>query len=196
MTDTTNTFQPSEALVNLVREVQRMTQLHTKSDLGNFLASIPLFLITLGIVELPFDDKSALKTTPMDDAWLCAAAKYPTASPSALKKLAKDIARDGFVSVAAADQFCTIELLREQKAFEKARTTQPDTSVGTSLLVARINALGIEPTVTEALAVGKEYVTSITSASLGVAGFALEKAIWTGKGLGLVANVLKDLRKS
>lgn len=190
-------FAPSLALKRLMDEVQHMTAKHTKIDFPGLIMSVPTLLISCGLIELSTEDSSALKSTPMSDAWLCDAAQLPTASGSSLKRLAKDVDRNGFASIEAADLFCAIELTREQKAFAiLQKNASKDLSSGVALLASRVQSLGIEATLEEALENGKQYVAELAQTGLGVVTLATESAIWIGKGMGVVAGAMKDIRKN
>lgn len=171
-------FTPSLALARLMDEVQHMTVKHTKIDFAGLIMSVPTLLISCGLIELSTEDSSALKSTPMSDAWLCDAAQLPTASGSSLKRLAKDVDRNGFASIEAADLFCTIELTREQKAFAiLQKNASKDLSSGVALLASRVQSLGIEATLEEALEHGKQYAAELAQTGLGVVTLATESAI-------------------
>lgn len=190
-------FKLSPALGNLVSGVQTMVQKHTKFDFGALILNFPLAFVTMGALTLSTEDKSALSNTPMPDEWLAAAAELPTASASALRRLQSDVAKVGYASIEAADRFCAVEITREQKASDLARVqANVVRSTGAALLAKRVEALGIEATFEDALAMGKRYAADIADAGVGAAAFALEKAVWAGKSLGAIAGVMSGIRKS
>lgn len=195
-----NFSQPSVALSRLMAEVQAMAQKHTKTDWGAAILNLPLMVVTYGLVELSTEDKSALARTPMPDAWVCAAAELPGASPKNLGRLLKVLDLRGRVSIEEADQFCAVELSREQEAARQRKSEQSrlavQKSAGHEALTLRLASERFDPAPDDAYAKIRANLKDLFEASAGVASFAAEKAIWVGKGLGFAAQAMQQLRKS
>ena len=195
-----NTYQASVALSRLMAEVQAMAQKHTKTDWGAAILNLPLMVVTYGLVELSTEDKSALARTPMQDAWVCAAAELPGASPKNLGRLLKALDDRGFVSIEEADRFCAVELSREQESARQRNTEQSrlaaQKSAGHEALSLRLASERFDPAPEDAYAKVYANLKDWFDASAGVASFAAEKAIWVGKGLGLAAKAMQQVRKS
>ena len=191
-------IQVSTPLAALVLEVQVLAQKHTKLDIGAALLSFPVFVATYGVMTLNTDDKSALKSKSMPDAWVRAAAELPFASKRSLQRLQKDALRDGFVSIEAADRFCRLELAREKEVAERARAQAQSAKVvspGVALLAERIDSVSMTATMGEALSRGRSHATSVAQAGLDIAGITVGTAVSVGKGIGAVAGALNAWRK-
>lgn len=192
----------STALEELCNDVDAETRRHTRVDWGAVVASVPVFVLTYGLVELDTEDRSALKTQPMPDAWVERAAAFPDASSRNLRRLLKALDEKGHVTVEEASEFCTIEIDRERAATEARETVkavaaiQANQSRGHQLLANRLAASGYEPDIKEAAASVASLLKDAAVAGAGVAAFAAEKAVWVGHGLGLAAGAMKSVRKT
>lgn len=201
MTEST-TYRLSHALEDLCTDVDLATRRHTRVDWGAVVASVPVFVLTYGLIELDTDDRSALKTQAMPDEWVERAAALPDASARNLRRLLKALEAKGHVTIQEASEFCTIEIDRERaaaEAREKVKTAaaiQANPSRGHQRLANRLAASGYEPDVKEAAASVASFLKDAAVASAGAAAFAAEKAVWMGHGLGLAAGAMKSVRET
>jgi len=98
--------------------------------------------------------------------------------------------RNGFVSIESADRFCCVELAREQiAARQQEKLDMANKSKGAQLLSQRVGSFGIETTVDEAITIGRERLRDLTDVSVGVASLV-------GKGIGVAANLFRNIRNS
>ncbi len=200
MNNTPEPYEPSPALGRLMAEVSALARQHTQTDWGAVTLNLPLMVLTYGLLELSTEDKSALARTPMPEAWVCAAAELPTASRRNLARMLRALEQQGFVSISAADEFCAVELARESESdrCRQAAATKDaaQQSPGYEALKRRLDNEQFEPEPASAYARILVGVQDWYSAAAGVASFSAEKALWLGKGLGVAANLMKDLRRS
>lgn len=143
-------------------------------------------LMGWGVVDTT--DKAQLSKTPMPDEWLQAVASLPDISQDGLKSLASALTRSGFVSVLDALEF--VESERAALSASASRKGGNELASGAAMLLARAEQEA--PGSIERFA---EAARDLATAAAGAASFTIEKAVWFGKGLGAIANVMKDIRK-
>lgn len=196
MTSTPEPFPPSEELAELIDEVQALARKHTKCDWGAVVLYLPLVILTQGLVHLSTEDESALKTTPVPDAWVVRAAQLHSASLNNLKRLHKALQDKGYVSIQDADRFCCVELERERQSLaENKRQQAVGQSLGAAVLAARIEAAQAEPTFQEAVEQGRQYLAALSAASSDLANAAVQQGVRLSRGVSAAADVLRGLRR-
>lgn len=196
MATSPSTFAPSAPLARLMDRVRAAAQKNTSVDWGAVLANAPLLVLTYGIVQLSTEDVSALATTAMPDDWVQAAAALPTVSTKNLRKLQQAFDSKGFVSITAADRFCTVEFARERQLAEQAARDQAiNASAGYNALTTRLAGDGFEPTFDEAMAALKGYAAlGATKAGAGLVALTVEAADAARRQVDVAAGVFVKLR--
>lgn len=194
MSTATPTFTPSAPLIALMAGVRASAQKHTSVDWAAVMVNAPLFVLTYGILTLSTDDTRALGTTAMSDDWVRSAAALPTASTKNLRKLQQAFDAKGFVSIAVADRFCTVELARERQLAEMlAREQALSVSAGYGALMARLAGEGFEPTFDEALSTLKGYASELSKAGAGLVSLTAEAAASARRRVDAAASVVGRL---
>jgi hypothetical protein len=195
MTTSTLNFEPSAPLDALMGQVRSAARKNTSADWGAILVNAPLFILTYGIVQLSTEDESALATTAMPDDWVLGAAALPSVSAKNLRKLQRAFDSKGFVSIKAADQFCTVEFARERQAAENAaRERAIGASEGYHALSTRLAGEGFDPSFEEALITMKGYAVEVSKVGASLVSMTAEAAEVARRQVGAAFNVLNKLR--
>jgi hypothetical protein len=173
-------------------EIARQAELLAKENRKISWDAVALNVLLVPLLGVSRDttDKRALAQTAMPDEWLQAVASLPAISQDGLKTLAADLAKHGFVSVEAALEFVEAESAAKSNVLAHESIQECQQAIGAAMLLARA-----ERDLPGSIARFADSARDVVSAAAGVASFTIEKAIWVGKGVGIVATAMKDLRK-
>lgn len=174
-------------LDDIGRETKELALTKTRLSWG----AIALNAITVPLTGCVIDveDKSALRTSQVDDAWLAAVAGLPTISRSGLEFLSAALVHKGWVSIEEALQFVDIEKVQSKESEKIASAKSSLENRGAVMLLARA-----ESELPGTLARVAEGAKDIAVAALGVLNFTKEVAVFSGKSLGVIASWAKSMR--
>lgn len=169
------------------RETEELARINTRLS----WAAIALNAITIPLsgVALDVEDKSALRTSQVDDAWLAAVAGLPTISRSGLEFLSVALGKKGWVSIEEALKFVDIEKAHQQEEKQVGTAERLLKNRGAVMLLARAES-ELPGTLARVTAGAKD----VAVAALGVMNFTKEVAVFSGKSLGAIASWAKSVR--
>ncbi len=168
-------------------EAHEMARASTRLSWGAVALNAVMIPVSGFAVEV--EDKSALKTSRMDDAWLAAVAGLPAISRQGLEYLTGALVAKGWVSIEEALKFVEIEK-RQSREFERVESSKPSLeNRGAVMLLARA-----ESELPGTLARVAEGAKDVATAALGVLNFTKEVAVFSGKSLGVIASWVKSAR--
>lgn len=169
------------------RETVELARANTRFSWGAI--ALNAISIPLSGFAVDVEDKSALKTSRMDDNWLAAVAGLPSISRRGLEFLSAALVSKGWVSVAEALKFVEIEKEHRQDAEQASFSQSAPENRGAIMLLARA-----ESELPGTLARVAENTKDIAAAALGVLNFTKEVAVFSGKSLGIIAAWAKNMR--
>jgi hypothetical protein len=172
---------------NIGQETTDLARAKTRISWG--AVALNAISIPLSGVIIDTEDKSALATTSVDDAWLAAVAGLPTVSRRGLEFLSSALNNKGWVSIDEALRFVEIEKDHREVAIQTEAVKAVVVNRGAAMLLARA-----ESELPGTLARVAENAKDIAIAAVGVANFTKEVAILSGKSLGVAAGWVKNLR--
>jgi hypothetical protein len=172
---------------NLSQETAAIARAKTRISWG--AVALNAISIPLSGVTIDTEDKSALATTAVDDAWLAAVAGLPTVSRRGLEFLSSALGDKGWVSIDEALRFVEIEKSQRDVAVQAEAAKAAVANRGAAMLLARA-----ESELPGTLARVAENAKDIAIAAVGVANFTKEVAILSGKSLGTAAGWVKSIR--
>jgi hypothetical protein len=178
---------------SIARQAKSLAAENTTTDFAAVALNFVALPLTMGLFCIDVDDKTKTKKVAVPDEWLVAVSGLPVISRKGLELLADAMKEKGWVSLAEAVRFIEIE----QDAIKLATKKDGDvnkaaaSSAGASLLLARA-----EKELPGTIKRFAEGAQSFAEATGGVLSFTVEKAVWIGKGLGVVASFMRDIRKS
>lgn len=178
---------------SIASQAKQLAVENTKTDFGVVALNIVALPLTMGVFCLDSDDKTKTHEVAVPDEWLASVASLPIISRNGLELLAEAMKAKGWVSVAEAVRFIELEQAASQstsQAKKSAAKSNPST-VGASMLLARA-----EQELPGTIKRFAEGAQSFVEAAGGVLSFTMEKALWVGKGLGAIAGLMRDIRKS
>ena len=176
---------------NIAKQASSLAGKNSKTDWDKVAINLFLIPATLGAVSIDIEDTNHLENTAMPDSWCDSVSEIPNVSKRGLEILTKDLATKGFVSIEAANRFVSVEKTVLADRGKKEELSTKLNNEGAAKLLARAER-ELPGSIQSFIDATKEF----GSAASGVAQFAIEKTVWMGKGLGVVASVLKDVRKA
>lgn len=177
----------------IAQQAKSLAERNTKTDFAAVALNIVALPLSMGCFLFPTDDTSKTTEVAVPDEWLASVAGLPSISRKGLELLVDAMKAKGWVSVAEAVRFIEIEqaaMLAAQETDENA-TKAAEAPGGASLLLARA-----EKELPGTIKRFAEGAQTFAQAAGGVLSFTAEKAVWVGKGLGAVAGLMRDFRKS
>ncbi len=178
---------------SIAQQAKSLAAQNTTTDFAAVALNIVALPLTMGCFVIPTDDTSKTKEVAVPDEWLASVAGLPSISRKGLELLADAMKTKGWVSVSEAVRFIEIEqaALQSTAKQDQSATKATESAVGASLLLARA-----ERDLPGTIRRFAEGAQSFVEAAGGVLSFTAEKAVWLGKGLGIVAGAMRNLRKS